>query len=182
MNLFFISRGFQNSNSDLPVHLSNAILAPKKVYFIFWHFTKMCYANFPPFTVKASPKIAYHKIQWLQFANKNIARLQSWHSSQHFQIPITHVIWLCNFDLALTATLAWQAQLYLNMDFPNKIGWRVIAKVNWYLKHWMHWCEGHYAVFRWKIWIGLEFLTLENRPKTIGLYLWSALCRESKSF
>ena len=80
---------------------------------------------------------------------------------------------LCNFDSALTATSARQAQLYVNVDFPNIIGWRVIAKVDWNLKHWMHWCECHYAVFRWKLWIGLEFLALGNRPKTGGLCLWS---------
>jgi hypothetical protein len=38
------------------------------------------------------PKIACHKIQWLQFANKNIVGLQFWPPSRHFQIPITLVI------------------------------------------------------------------------------------------
>ena len=81
--------------------------------------------------------------------------------------------WLCNFDLALTTTLTWQAQLYVNADFANIIGWRVIVKVDWNLKHWMHWCECHCAVFWWWIWIGLEFLTLGNWPETGGLCLWS---------
>ena len=71
----------------------------------------MCSAKFPPFTVKASPKTACHKIQWLQFANRNIVGLQSWHSSRHFQIPITLAISTlqlrlgidCNFGLASTA-------------------------------------------------------------------------------
>jgi hypothetical protein len=80
---------------------------------------------------------------------------------------------LCNFDLALTATSAWQAQLYVNVDFSNRIGWRMIAKVDWNLRHWMHWCKCHYAVFQWKIWIGLNFLTLWNQPKPKELCLWS---------
>jgi len=45
----------------------------------------------PRFTRKASQS-ACHKIQWLQFAHRNIVGLQSWHSIKHFQIPITHVI------------------------------------------------------------------------------------------
>ena len=59
------------------------------------------------------------------------------------------------------------------MDFPNIIGWRAIVEVNWNLEHWMHWCECDYAVFRWKLWIGLKDLTLEIWPKTGGLCLWS---------
>ena len=51
------------------------------------------------------------------------------------------------------------------MDFRNWIGWRVITEVDWNLKHWMHWCKCRDAVFQWKIWIGLEFFTLGNRPK-----------------
>jgi hypothetical protein len=39
--------------------------------------------------VEASPKMACRKIQWLQFANRNIVGFQSWHSIRHFQIPIT---------------------------------------------------------------------------------------------
>ena len=52
------------------------------------HFTKMCSAKFPPVTEKASPKTTCHIMQWLQFANKKIVGIQSWHSSKHFQIPI----------------------------------------------------------------------------------------------
>ncbi len=37
--------------------------------------------------------------------------------------------------------------------FQTKIGWRVIAKVDWNLKHWMHWCNCHCAIFWWKTWI-----------------------------
>ena len=74
--------------------------------FILGHFTKMCSANFPPVTVKASPKTACHKIQWLQFANRNVVGLRSWHSSGHFQIPITPAISTrhtnCNFNLTST--------------------------------------------------------------------------------
>ena len=76
------------------------------------HFTKMCSAKFPLVKLKASPETTYHKIPCLQFANKNIVGLQSWHSSRHFQIPITPTIshlelWLnikCNFSLASTTT------------------------------------------------------------------------------
>ena len=141
----------------------------------FWGtFTKMCSARFPLVTVKASAKLSCHKIQWLQFAKRNIVGLPSWHSSRHFQIPITLAFfWLYNFNSALTATSAWQAQTYVNVDFPNRIGWRVITKVDWNLRNWIHWYECHYAVFRWKIWIGLEILTLGNRPKIRGLCLWS---------
>ena len=57
------------------------ILAVKKVFFCFFlgggHFTKMCYAKFPPFTMKASPKIACQKIQWLRFVNRDVDELQS---------------------------------------------------------------------------------------------------------
>ena len=49
----------------------------------------------------------------------------------------------------------------------------MIVEVGWNLKHWMHWCECHYTIFRWTTWIGLETLTLGNRPKPIGLYLRS---------
>ena len=78
-----------------------------------------------------------------------------------------------------------QAQLYVNVDFPSIIGWRVIAKVNWNLKHRMHWCGCHYAVFWWKVWIGLEFWHLEINQKSegfaSGVRWWlSILCRESK--
>jgi hypothetical protein len=60
--------------------------------------------------VKASPNIAYRKIQWLQFANRNIIGLQSWHSSRCFQISIILAILnlqlrlgtYCNFGLAST--------------------------------------------------------------------------------
>ena len=50
----------------------------------------MCSAKFPLFIMKTSSKIACHKI--LHFPNKNIVGLQSWHSSRHFQIPITPAI------------------------------------------------------------------------------------------
>ena len=74
------------------------------------YFAKMCSTQFPPFTVKASPKSVCHKMQWLQFANRNTTGLQSWHSSKHFQIPITLAISTlqlrlnidCNFGLAST--------------------------------------------------------------------------------
>ena len=72
--------------------LSNAILAVKKVLLFPGHFTKMCFVEFPPFTVKAYPKTACHKIQWLQFLNRNIVGLQSRHSSKHSQISMTPAI------------------------------------------------------------------------------------------
>ena len=83
--------------------------------------------------------------------------------------------WLYNFHSALIATSARQGRLYVNVDFPNIIAWRVIAKVNRNVKHWMRWCECHYAVFWWKIWIRSKILTLENCQKTGGLCLWSGM-------
>ena len=136
--------------------MSSVILAVKKV-FVFWgHFTKACSAKSPPFTVKAFQKTACHKIQWLQFVTRNIAGPQPWYSRKHFRIPVTLQFGHCNFDLALTATSAWQAQLYVNVDFPNIIGWRVIVIVDWNLKNGMHWCECHCAAFWWEIWIGFD--------------------------
>jgi hypothetical protein len=51
----------------------------------------------------------------------------------------------------------------------------------------MHWCECHYAFFRWRTWIKLELLAHGNQPKpegfAFGVGWWlSALCRESKEF
>ena len=167
----------KNLPAMLNIEIFNACRMPFWLsnFFLFFkgHFTKMCSAKFPPFTVKASPKIACHKI--LQLVDRNIVGLRSWHSSRYFQIPNTLQFRLNNFDSAMTTTSAWQAQLYVNNDFPNWIGWRVIANIDWNLKHWMHWCECDYAVFERKIWIGLKNLTLENWPKTGGLCLWSSM-------
>ena len=114
----------------------------------FFSFTKMCYAKFPPIIVKASPQIVYHKIQWLHFANKNIVGLQSWHSSRHFQIPVTRAISPlqlqhdtdCNSGLAST-TICERG--FSTQDWMKSDG---ISPLN--LKHWMHWCECHYKVFQ----------------------------------
>ena len=122
---------------------------------------------------RSCQKIACHKIQWLQFVKRIIVGLQSWHFSKHFQIPIIPAISTLqlplgthfNFSLASTTTI------YVNVGYPNIIGWRVIAEVVWNLKHWMHWCECHYALFRWKIWIGLKNLTLGNWQRIGGLCL-----------
>ena len=92
-------------------HLSNATFGHHKIFLLLGHFTKMCYAKFPPVIKKASPKTNCHKIQWLQFANRNIVGLLSWHSSSHFQILINPAIltmWLqlntnCNFGLTSTS-------------------------------------------------------------------------------
>ena len=146
-----------------PTHVKCHFGRQKSFLFV-GHFTKLCSAKFPPFTVKASPKTAYCKIRWLQFANRDNIRLQSWHF-QNFNNS-------CNFDFA---TSTWQTHLYVNVEFPDRIGWRVIVEVDWNLKHWMHWYECHYAVFWWKIWMGLEFLTFGNQPKTRGLHLWSSM-------
>ena len=43
----------------------------------------------------ANSKVACHKIQGLQFPNKNVAGLRSWHSSKHFQNPTTPIITQC---------------------------------------------------------------------------------------
>ena len=90
-------------------------------FFLFGHFTQMCFAKFPPFTVKASPKIACHKILWLQFASRNIAGLQSWHSSKFFQIPI---------NLAILTLQLWLGTDY-NFDFASIAIWeRGFSKQN----------------------------------------------------
>ena len=88
-------------------HLSNAILAVKEgvCFCLALHKNVLC-------KVKTFPKIACHKIQWLQFANKDVVGLQSWHSSRHFQILITLAISTLqlrlgtdyNFGLASTTT------------------------------------------------------------------------------
>ena len=115
-------------------------------YLFMLNFTKMCYAKFPPIIVKASPKIVCHKIQWLHFANKHIVGLQSWHSSRHFQTPITPAILTpqlqhdtdCNSGLASTTICerGFSKQDWVKSD--------VISP----LKHWMHWYECHYEVFQ----------------------------------
>ena len=90
--------------------MSNATLVVINVLLFWGHTTKMYYAKCLPFVVKASPRTAHHKIQWLQFVIRNIVGLQSWHSSIHFQIPITpatSTVQLrlgtnCSFGLAIT--------------------------------------------------------------------------------
>ena len=108
------------------------------------HFTKMQPAKFPPFTVKASLETACDKIHWLKFVNRNMAGLQSWYSSRHFQIPITPA----------TSTWHW---LHLRLGkhnymwtwiFQTELGEEWSHKFDWNLKHWMNWCKCHYAVFR----------------------------------
>ena len=149
--------------------------------FYFGHFTNMCSTKVLPFTVKASPKFACHKIQWLQFANRNIVGLQFWHSSNHFQIPMIS----CNFDSALTATSAWQAQLYVNVDFRTILGeewsWESIETWNigcTYASVIMRSFDGKYG-------LGSNFWHLEIDPNpegsALGVGWWlSVLCRESK--
>ena len=57
--------------------------------------------------------------------------LQSWHSSIHFYIPITLAILTFQLDLALTVTLAWQAQLYVNAgEVPPK---KLYGRPKWHL-------------------------------------------------
>ena len=62
----------------------------KKLFVLALHKNVLC--KFSLVTMKVSPKTACHKTQWLQFANGNIVGFQSWHSSRHFQIPITPAI------------------------------------------------------------------------------------------
>ena len=82
----------------------------KKPFFFFFFLVgtsqKCALQSFPPVIVKASPKTACHKIQCLQFANKNTAGLQSWHSSIHFQIPITPTILTLQLQLG-TNGMVW---------------------------------------------------------------------------
>ena len=87
---------------------------------ILGHFTTML-CKLPPFTVKASLNIVCHKTQWLQFVNRNIVGLQSWHSGIHFQIPTTPAI------STLQLRPGVHNYIYGNIIFPNTIGRRVIA-------------------------------------------------------
>ena len=153
-------------------HLSNAILAVRKV-FAWGHFTKMCFAKFPPFTMKASPKISYHKIKWPQFANRNIVGLQFWHSSRHFQIPITPPISTLqlrlgtdyNFGLASTTICEreFSKQNWVKSDLINRLILETLDAL----------MRVSLCTLQWKIWIGLDFLTLGNWPETGRLCLWN---------
>ena len=99
--------------------LSNAILAVKKAFFGGGHFPKMCYAKFPPFTVKASPNIACHKTQWLQFVNRDIVGLQSWHS-RHSRI----------FQMSTTLAILTRHWLQLQLG-KHTYKWTPFFKWNW---------------------------------------------------
>ena len=128
----------------------------------------MCFAKFPPFTMKASPNIACQKIQRLQLLNRNIVAILA------LQQTLPNSNNSCNFDLALTATSALQAQLYVNVDFPNRIGSRVITKSRLKLETLdaltqVSFCER--LLMENMDWA--KNLTLGNRPKTGGLCLWS---------
>ena len=113
---------------------------------IFFGCINMCSAMFPPFTMKASPKTACHNIQWLQFVNRNIVGLQYCHSSRHFQIPITLAI----------STLQLGFNAHRNFGLASTtICERGFSKFNWVksdcrsrLKHWIHSCECHHALFQ----------------------------------
>ena len=108
--------------------------------------------------MKATRKTTCHKIKWLQFANRNRAGLQSWHSSMHFQISIT------------LAILTLQLTLRTNCNFGSAstpICERGFSKHNC-VKHWMHWCECHYAIFWWKYGLGQKIWHLRTDPKLEG--------------
>ena len=127
----------------------------------------LCKVSIYPLQWRPLQKLHVTKYSGCGFANRDIVGLQS---SQ--TLPNSNNSY--NFDSALNATLAWQAQLYVNMDFSKQCGVNSDCRSRLKLEtHWMHWCEWHYMIFRWKIWIGLECLTLGNRPETRGLCLWS---------
>ena len=91
----------------------------------------MCSAKFPSINVKASSKIVCHKIQWLQFSNKNIVGLQSWHFDRNFQITITFAILTlqlqlgtdCNFGLASIAICEcrFSKQRWVKSDHKSRL-------------------------------------------------------------
>ena len=143
----------------------------KKFFWEGGHFTKMCSIKFPPIIVKSSPTIIYHKIQWLQFANRNIAGLRSLHSSKHFQIPITPVISFlqlrididCYFGLASTTICerGFSDQNWVTNDRRSRLKLETLDAL----------MRVSLCGLPMEIWIGLEFLTLGNQPKTGGLCL-----------
>jgi hypothetical protein len=100
------------------------------------HFTKLCSAKFSTFTVKAFPRLACHKIQWLQFANRNVIDFQSWHSSRHFQIPITLAIstqHYCNCGLASTTICKRGSSKHhwVKNDYKNQLKLETLDALMW---------------------------------------------------
>ena len=91
------------------------------------HFTKTYSTKFPPVTMKSSPITACHKIQWLQFANKNIVGLQSWHSNIHFQIPKTPKI--STLQLRLNSTLTTTSAQHSRALFKFEVWCGVVFSV-----------------------------------------------------
>ena len=148
--------------------------SPKKFFlFVGGQFTKLCFAKFPPFIVKASPKTACHKIQWLQFVNRNIARLQSWHSSRHFQNPITPTIstqqlWLrtdYNFGLASTTICehGFSKQIWMKSDHKCRLKLEILDAFMWVSlcglpKEYMDWAK---TFDTWKLTKNRRTLPLE---------------------
>ena len=143
-------------------------------FVLFWgHFTKMCFAKFPPFTMKTSPKTACHKIQWVRFVNRKIAGLQCRYSSIHFQIPILVAISAlqlqlgtdCNFSLASTTIFerGFSKHNWLTSDRKNRLKletFDALMRVSI--------CDLPMENMDWA-----KNLTLGNRPKTRGFCLWS---------
>jgi hypothetical protein len=113
-----------------------------------------------PFIVKASPTIAYHKIQWLQCANRNIDGLQYWHSSIHFRIPITSAILTLQLRLGTDYNFGLASIAICEHGFPKK-SW-VKSDCGSRLK--LETLDALMRVSDGKLWIGLEFPTLGNRP------------------
>ena len=116
----------------------------QRSYLFLGHFTNMCYAKFSPVIVKASPKTNCHKIQWLQFANRNIFGLLYWHSNSHFQIPIVPAIstmwlWLgtnCNLGLASTTLCerGFSKQNWVKSDHRSQLKfdtWDALTRGSW---------------------------------------------------
>ena len=148
--------------------------------FLYWgHFTKMCSAKFSPCTVEASPKIACHKIQ--HFVNSNLVGLQSWHSSRHFQIPITLAIssrhWLQLWLDKHNYMWMWISQTKLDEEWSHDLieTWNIgcidVSVI-------MQSSDGKYGL-GWKFWQ----LEINQKPEgfAFGVGRWlSALCRESK--
>ena len=85
----------------------------------FWALHRGMLCKVSPFTVKSSPKGACHKIQWLQFANRNIVGFQSWHSSIHFQIPITPAISTLQLRLGIDYNFGLVSTTICEHGFPK---------------------------------------------------------------
>ena len=161
--------------------LSNANLVVKYFCFVFCTggtSQKCALQSFHPAQWRP-PKIACHKIQ--HFVNSNLVGLQSWHSSRHFQIPITLAIssrhWLQLWLDKHNYMWMWISQTKLDEEWSHDLieTWNIgcidVSVI-------MQSSDGKYGL-GWKFWQLEINQKLEGFAFGVGRWL-SALCRESK--